>query len=131
MKTKSYIVLILVLIIAGASACKKNTERTKEAEELKLKNLLAEIKDLSEQIKCENEADWKFRPIGSKACGGPTGYVSYSSKSDTVAFIQKVEKYTAEQANFNKKWKIVSDCMFVLPPKKVICENEKPKLVYQ
>jgi len=131
MKIKSYIVLILVMILAGASACKKNAESTKEAEELKLKNLLAEIKGLSELVKCENEADWKFRPIGSKACGGPTGYVSYSSKIDTVAFIQKVEKYTAEQTKFNKKWNIISDCMYMMPPKKVVCENEKPKLVYQ
>lgn len=131
MKTKSYIVLILVMILAGASSCKKNNESTKEAEELKLKTQLEEIKALSEQVKCENEADWKFRPIGSKACGGPTGYISYSSKIDTVAFIQKVEKYTTAQANFNKKWDIISDCMAMLPPKKVVCENEKPKLIYQ
>jgi hypothetical protein len=131
MEIKSYMILLLVIVVAGATACKKKTDSSKEAEELKLQTLLAEIKGLSEQVKCVNEADWKFRPIGSKPCGGPTGYVSYSSKIDTLAFIQKVEKYTAEQENFNKKWNMVSDCMFMSPPKKVVCENEKPKLVYQ
>lgn len=131
MKFINYEVLIILLMLAGASACKKKTNSSKEADINKLEALMTEIKGLSEQVKCENEADWKFRPIGSKACGGPTGYITYSSKIDTNAFIQKVNQYTADQHSFNEKWGVISDCSLAAKPKKVICENEKPKLLYQ
>lgn len=72
-----------------------------EADKLKLESLMTEIKGLSE-VKCEISEDWRFRPIGAKACGGPTGYIAYSSKIDTVAFIQKIDKYTADQKIFNE-----------------------------
>ncbi len=130
MKHKNYKVLMIVLILAGASACKKNDESSMKADKLKLETLLTEIKGLSE-VKCEIASDWKFRPIGSKACGGPTGYIAYSSKIDTVSFIQKVNTYTENQMNFNKKWGIASDCSFPAMPEKVICENDMPKLVYR
>lgn len=122
---------VLAILMLMTSACKDNPEGPKEGDIQTLETMMAEISALSAQEKCENAAEWRFRPIGSKACGGPTGYVSYSVKIDTNAFIQKVNKYTEAQAVFNKKWGIASDCMYVSPPKYIICENEKPKLVYQ
>lgn len=122
--------LLLAISVLLISACKDKFEGSKEDDRQQLERLMAEIKAISEQEKCVNSADWKFLPIGSKACGGPTGIVTYSVKIDTTAFLEKVNKYTKEQAAFNKKWKIVSDCSVLLPPKSIICENEKPKLVY-
>ncbi|MFA4869036.1 MAG: hypothetical protein WC623_12595 [Pedobacter sp.] len=130
MNLKNYKLLIAILIIAGAYACKKKDESSMEADKLKLESLMTEIKGLSE-VKCEISEDWKFRPIGTKACGGPTGYIAYSSKIDTVAFIQKVNKYTADQKTFNEKWSIISDCSLPARPEKVICENDIAKLVYK
>lgn len=127
---KQFVLLAIAFLILIVSACEDKIEYTKESDMQKLEALRAEIKAMSEQEKCENASDWKFRAIGSQACGGPTGFVSYSVKIDTNAFIQKVNKYTADQAAFNKKWKIVSVCMLILPPKNIICENEKPKLAY-
>lgn len=123
--------LVMAILILVIPACKDRIEYTKEDDRQQLEALMAEIKAMSEQEKCGNASDWKFRAIGSQACGGPTGYVSYSVKIDTNAFIQKVNKYTEEETAFNKKWKIVSTCSLLLPPKNIICENEKPKLVYQ
>lgn len=127
---KQAALLTLAILMLVTPACKDNLEDAKEGDIQKLETLMAEINAMSAQEKCENAAEWRFRPIGSKACGGPGGYVSYSVKIDTNAFIQKVNKYTAEEAAFNKKWNVVSDCRMLLPPKNVICENEKPKLVY-
>jgi hypothetical protein len=42
--------------------------------------------------------------IGSKACGGPTGFIAYSLKLNTTDFLDKVEKYTNSQKRFNNKW---------------------------
>jgi hypothetical protein len=36
---------------------------------------------------------------GSKACGGPTGFVAYSLKLNTTEFLDKVKKYTNYQKN--------------------------------
>lgn len=123
--------LLLAISLLLISACKDKFEGSKEDDRQQLEMLMAEIKAMSEQEKCDNAAEWKFVAIGSKACGGPTGFVTYSVKMDTTAFLGKVNQYTNDQAAFNKKWKIVSDCMALLPPKNIICENEKPKLVYE
>ena len=130
MRLRNYIFLAVVLIITVASACKKKEGSSMEADKLKLESLMTEIKGLSE-VKCEISEDWRFRPIGAKACGGPTGYIAYSSKIDTVAFIQKIDKYTDDQKIFNEKWSITSDCSLPARPEKVICENDIPKLVYK
>lgn len=130
MNLKNYKLLIAILIVAGASACKKRDGSSMEADKLKLESLMTEIKGLSE-VKCEIAEDWKFRAIGAKACGGPTRYIAYSSKIDTVAFIQKVNKYTTDQKIFNEKWGTISDCSLPAKPEKVICENDMPKLVYK
>jgi hypothetical protein len=44
-----------------------------------------------------------FTSIGSKACGGPTGFVAYSLKLNTTEFLDKVKKYTIIK-KFNTKW---------------------------
>lgn len=42
-----------------------------------LVELEREIIALSESIACTNSAEWKFTPMGSKACGGPVRYIAY------------------------------------------------------
>jgi hypothetical protein len=56
-----------------------------------------------QSVNNENPADWNFTPIGSKACGGPTGFIAYSLKLNTTDFLDKVEKYTPKK-EFNNKW---------------------------
>jgi hypothetical protein len=46
---------------------------------------------LSTSKQCENSADWAFTSIGSKACGGPTGFVAYSLKLNTTEFPTKLK----------------------------------------
>jgi len=103
---------------------------TKEADERELKTLLSEIEKMSDGIICTNASDWRFVPIGSKACGGATHFVLYSVKIDTSMFFQKVENYTQKQKAFNIKYQMSSDCRTIIAPKSVACVNEKPKLMY-
>jgi len=104
------------------------TEQEKEH-----KNLIAlfdEIQTLVYIISCTDTANWSFTAYGSKACGGPQGYVPYSKDIDTIAFLQKIEGYTKAEKKFNIKWGIISDCSIIAEPKNVECINGYPSLIY-
>ncbi|SDS50525.1 hypothetical protein SAMN05216503_3276 [Polaribacter sp. KT25b] len=102
----------------------------KELEHRSLMDLFNEIQNLSYSISCSDAADWNFVAYGSKACGGPKGYIAYSSKIDTTAFLQKIETYTQTEKDFNIKWGVISDCSITNPPTSVECQNGFPKLIY-
>jgi outer membrane protein assembly factor BamD (BamD/ComL family) len=125
-------ILLLSTVIAlfFIASCKNNHESLKADDEKKLKELYSNIQKMPGEFNCDNANDWKFTAIGAKACGGPTGFIPYSIKMDTAVFLQKVRSYTAQQDAFNKRWNISSDCMAVLPPKGVACEDGKPKFFY-
>jgi hypothetical protein len=94
-----------------------------EIEHRKLMGLFEEIQNLSYSKTCSNTANWTYAPYGSKACGGPQGYIPYSKKIDTISFLKKVDEYTKTEKEFNIKWRITSDCYIVNPPKSIECKN--------
>ena len=93
-----------------------------------LVELEREIIALSESIACTNSAEWKFTPMGSKACGGPVRYIAYHQSVERE-FLALVDRFTVEQQAFNLKNNIVSDCMLVVAPRAVTCEGGKPVFV--
>ncbi len=121
--------MLLMVII---SACEKNELLTgsREGDDKKLEQLRQEIDVLAEQYPCENPDEWRFAPIGHKSCGGPTAYIAYSTKLDTVSFLKKVETYTNVQKAYNEKWQVASFCDYLTPPSHVVCEDGKPTLVW-
>ena len=65
---------------------------------------------LSKCIEIEKE-------IGSKACGGPSGYIIYSSKNvDTDLLEEKVCYYTKFQEAVNIEYGLASDCALEAAP---------------
>lgn len=55
--------------------------------------------------------------IGNKACGGPSGYIIYSSKNvDTDVLEEKVCYYTAFQRAINVEYGLFSDCAVEAAP---------------
>ncbi|SDP85287.1 hypothetical protein SAMN05428975_3024 [Mucilaginibacter sp. OK268] len=127
---KQILLLSTVIVLLFIVSCKDNHESLKTEDEKKLRELYADIQKMAQQFNCENAVDWKFTDIGSKACGGATGFIAYSIKLDTAVFLQKVRSYTTQQAGFNKKWGVVSDCSLAIPPKSVTCDSGKPKFTY-
>ena len=101
-----------------------------EIEFRSLLELFFEIQDLSYSVSCTNVSDWTFVGYGAKSCGGFQGYTPYSTKIDTVSFLQKVQIYTQAEKDFNLKWAIVSDCSISNVPISVICQYEYPELKY-
>lgn len=95
-----------------------------------MQEVYKEMVTLSESEICTNSEEWLLTPFGAKACGGPIGYIAYSKKIDQNYFLKLVDKFTALQAEYNRKTGAVSDCALSPRPTRVSCENGKPKFIY-
>ncbi len=95
-----------------------------------MQEVYKEMVTLSESETCTDSEDWLFTAYGSKACGGPIGYIAYSKKIDQNYFLGLVDRFTELQAEHNRKTGAVSDCALALRPTRVTCENGKPKFIY-
>ena len=123
---KNLIYLILSLLLVSFS-CMDSEEIRKE--DLGLLELLEqEIILISESVPCTNSTEWKFTPMGSKACGGPVKYIAYH-QSVEKKFLELVDQYTFQQQEYNRKNNVVSDCALVTAPRNIICEGRKAFLV--
>jgi len=141
--------LFLVAIAAVSFSCKSTInpdnlpkplpERPKEnpdngsltqQEAQEMENLKSEILTMAKSEKCTNSADWKTVGLGVKACGGPVSYIAYSLKIDEAKFLEKVNLYNQKSTEYNKKFNLVSDCMLVMQPEKIECENGNPVFKY-
>ena len=89
----------------------------------------AEIIRLSESVPCTDASEWKFTPMGSKACGGPARYIAYHQSIERN-FLDLVERFTALQKAYNEQNNVLSDCMLVGPPRTIQCEGNKAVLIY-
>ncbi len=130
-KTRFWLMAGSLITLAVAVACEKQSLMgSPEAESLLLERLYDEIDSLAASYPCHDVEEWRFTAVGEKACGGPAGYIAYSTAMDTAGFLNKVEIYTQLQRAYNIKWDVVSDCMFLTPPSHIICEENKAKLVW-
>lgn len=120
-----FLILISLMLMTSCEMFDDNS-KTYQLEEIE--ELYNEIITLSESVPCTNSAEWKFTPMGSKACGGPTRYIAYHQSIETD-FLDLVSQYTQLQAAYNKKYNIVSDCSLIVTPRNVICEGGKPVLI--
>ena len=89
----------------------------------------AEIIRLSESVPCSNASEWKFTPMGNKACGGPARYIAYHQSVERE-FLDLVERFTPLQKAYNEKNNVISDCLLVGPPRTIQCNGGKAILVY-
>lgn len=127
MKTTNFLFALILLIL---NACNSTKDLTQEQEIENLSTLLERINTLAESENCTNATEWTYVEFGSKACGGPQGYIAYSTNINTSQFLALVEEYTQEEDNYNKKWGVISDCSIPQEPSSVSCENGAAVLVY-
>ena len=138
MKKLLFVFTILFLIYS----CDKNDEgihiendgTTMEEDIQALSVLSLEILTLAESVQCNDPGTWKFIATGSKPCGGPMGYLAYSTTMGpvaTAAFLQSVALYNAMHEAFNIKWEIFSDCALVPAPSGVACVDGAAVLIYE
>lgn len=124
MKNLIWIPLLLLMV---SFSCEDTSDKTYTLDQLE--ELGKEIQALSESVSCTNSSEWRFTPMGSKACGGPIKYIAYH-QSIEEKFLDLVTQYTKLQAEYNQKNNVISDCMLVAPPRSVTCEGNKPIFSY-
>lgn len=113
-----------------ALSCERSETQLQAADKADLAEMLKEIQAQVDAVTCEDSEGWSFTALGSKACGGPQMYIAYPNSIDTEAFLELVKRYTDAERAYNEKHGIISDCMMVMPPSDVVCEEGKPVLVY-
>ena len=124
------IILLVFIVMMSMKGCDKNSDLSREQEQHILNEMYTEIQALANSEQCTNAGNWAFTAIGAKACGGPVAYIAYSLNIDTESFLEKVEKYTAEQDKFNKKWNLISDCSIPPSPTAIECVDGAPDFIY-
>lgn len=125
-----YIIILLLPLFLLSTKCEDDIELSQEEEQTVLTELLTKIETLAAQSECNETTSCKYIALGSKPCGGPWSYLVYSTSIDEEMLILQVKQYNEKQADYNKKWGIFSDCMFVSPPKEVTCENNTCIAIY-
>ncbi len=89
-----------------------------------LGQLDAQLKDIQEFVNkasCSPAGECDYLPIGSKACGGPMGFIIFSNDIDVEALRKKIDKYTNDQKTYNRENNVISDCSLPNPPEKLGC----------
>ncbi len=119
-----------LLMIQLISSCSDDDDATRDDESANLNALLVEIQEMASSVDCTDASDWTYTAYGNKACGGPVGYIAYSTNMDTARFLEKVAQHRRAQEAFNEKWDVISDCSLPGEPSSVRCEDGAPVFEY-
>ena len=122
--------LFSVCLFFMAFQCEEDIISTQESEKLALIELKNDIETLASSSICNTNYICKYIAFGSKPCGGAWSYLVYSTSIDFEKLESMVATYNLEEANFNEKWGIISDCSLAIPPTSVICENNTCVAIY-
>lgn len=122
--------IFAVVFLFTAFKCDDNAGLTQEQEQQVLTNLRQAIENLASNSVCNENTECKYIGFGSKPCGGYRSYLIYSTSINVSELEDMVAAYNKKEADFNTKHGIVSDCMAVLPPSTLRCENNTCIAVY-
>ena len=117
--------LFLFSMLFMAFQCEEDDYGDIESDRLELAQLKIEIDEIIYASVCDGTYSCEFMAYGSKACGGPQGYLVYSTSINVENLKTLVENYNRVEAEFNTKWNILSDCSVPNMPSDIICENNK------
>jgi len=130
-KSISKLILVPLCLLLFSTQCEDDIPLlTQENEQQKLAALKAEIENLASTSICGDTFECKFIAFGSKPCGGPWGYLVYSTSIDEEELENMVEGYKRKETIYNAEWRITSDCAVNNRPVSVNCENNTCVAVY-
>ncbi len=116
--------LAIFLFIGSVSGCEQAAD-DQEITALNLDKQLAEIHSYTNASSCSNTGECSFLPYGSKACGGPQGYLLFSNQINVEILSKMVTDYNKAEDAYNRKFGVSSDCFYVTPPPQIECINGK------
>lgn len=97
--------------------------------EARLKNQRAYLKFITKDKECDTTTQCQVLPVGSRACGGPSDYVIFSTKTaDPEKVKELADKLTHAEAAYNAKNQMVSICQHLTVPATQCVNNKCVKL---
>ena len=94
-----------------------------------LRNMEQEIVAMISTKNCDDPKLWKIAPMGTKPCGGPAYFIAYPIDME-LNILPKIKTYSLQEAGFNEKYGIMSDCTMAEEPTGISCEKGKAVLEY-
>lgn len=124
-KTFALFTLMSLFILTTAMQCDDDDLSTYDCEgnTTYLADLKASIQSMANASVCSEEFECRYIAFGSKPCGGPWEYLTYTTSIDTVALTSLVMEYNQFEAHFNINCDVVSDCSVPIPPIGFDCQN--------
>ena len=116
---KSFFYIVILGVLLGCSS----DEGVELREARLIDKLAAEIYDMVSNAECTDTSGCDYIAFGSKPCGGPWGYLVYSTSIDVQLLKYKVGLFNQLQREQNRRSGAVSDCAIVNPPSALICED--------
>lgn len=126
-----YLFVLSSFCLCLLSCSATNDALSKQDENPDIFEMFAKIEEIAASVKCINADEWRYTSYGSKPCGGPNGYIAYSSIIDTIAFLKLIEEHKLAQKKYNEEQGIMSDCSVPAVPIGITCEKDKAVLLYQ
>jgi hypothetical protein len=117
--------LIVLLLFLGASASCQSTDGVQNITLQDLELQFKTIQEFVDKNNCSENSQCNYIAYGSKACGGPQGYLVYSSEINLDKLKALVTKYSKDEDSYNKQNGIVSDCSTPSPPEQFSCIDGK------
>ncbi|MBH0058045.1 hypothetical protein I6F65_13855 [Pseudoalteromonas sp. SWXJZ94C] len=94
-----------------------------------IKTTKSELNTLITDTQCDTNTQCKVSPVGSRACGGPSSYIVYSTKTTTEKEVSALsKKITMLESNYNEQKGMMSTCQHLTAPSTQCVENKCVKL---
>ncbi len=101
-----------------AAAVKKPTKVNKIApNQASINSAHEQLEQLIDKPSCDNSSQCKVLAVGSRACGGPSKYVVYSTKTADATEVKKLaQEITTLEQQFNALNDMMSICQHLSAP---------------
>lgn len=113
---------------AGQLVEVKSTDDAAPSKE-KVHDLHQQLSQKTADTTCDSSAQCKVLAVGSRACGGPSKHIIYSTKNVDEAEVKQLAKQlTASEKQFNAETGMVSICQHLSAPSTQCIENKCAKI---
>lgn len=123
-----------------SNAAAKQTEKSAQAIKINpsaqapisretIQNTRQQLNTLIADTQCDNSSQCQVLPAGSRACGGPSSYIVYSSKTVNTDQVELLAaKITEQESKFNAQNDMMSICQHLSAPSTQCTENKCVKI---
>jgi hypothetical protein len=107
-----------LLLSISAHAFSQSRHQQQQRDRLAISALIKSIQVLAEaDLTCTSNFDCLMVNVGSRSCGGPSGYILTSARNDNLGEIEFLSRSSEfKERVFNQKYEIMSTCEVRFPP---------------